>query len=509
MLDLVELCYVRLSLPTRVPLPKVFIFASVFFFVQLLEHTDFIFCLLYFAFLILTAVAFNLGDGFTRLSGAYVFWYSLLIVIVGVTWKAVIGEPGETNLYSPLLDMSLYVASMMMLALVALVNKKVDVRGMGLGGGFSVGELNYTSAGLGCCVLGVGIMQAQVLFGQAPGGIVSALVQINVFPPLGIILSTIGAIKDSGGRRASNYINICAMSYMFYYGLIGFSKQGMFTPYVCWLVGAFYARLKIRPIHIITTGVFWFIAFSFLAPLSLARDLVEGVWDPTVRLEIIGYQLTHWTQFKAHVADLNQEMVAMDGGGSYYSTPQSSLIQRLSMISPDDALLTYSAKGHFEGIEPVLQYFANDLPHFILPNKQITFSGNYYDHEMGRGLAADDTSTGISFSPVAEAYHCEGWGGIFWLLPLLWILLFTSSDFVVGDMTKYPWGLLVVVWFAHSAPETMLGGMIYFVGYGNFGMLFAIIVVTRFAPIIGTLFGGKAVPHVTSPMRRLPALSRS
>jgi len=52
---------------------------------------------------------------------------------------------------------------------------------------------------------------------------------------------------------------------------------------------------------------------------------------------------------------------------------------------------------------------------------------------------------------------------------------------------------MVVVWFAHSAPETLLGGIIYFMGMGNFGMFFAIVVVTRIAPIIGALFSGRAI----------------
>ena len=103
---------------------------------------------------------------------------------------------------------------------------------------------------------------------------------------------------------------------------------------------------------------------------------------------------------------------------------------------------------------PIYQYFGNLLPHFLNPNKQITFGGNFYAHEMGSGLAEDDYSTGISFSPVAEAFHCEGWGGILWLLPVIWILLFSSVDFVVGDMTKYPWGLMVVVWIGARSPRT-------------------------------------------------------
>lgn len=162
------------------------------------------------------------------------------------------------------------------------------------------------------------------------------------------------------------------------------------------------------------------------------------------------------------------------------------------MIPPDDQLFSFSAKDHYEGLAPIYQYFANLLPHFLNPNKQITFGGNLYAHEMGAGLAEDDYTTGISFSPVAEAFHCEGWGGIFFLLPVIWILLFSSVDFVVGDMTKYPWGLMVVVWMAHGAPEQLVGGMIYFMGYGNFGMMLAIIVVTRIAPILGTLLLGRA-----------------
>jgi hypothetical protein len=469
---------VRLQLPTRIPLSKVFVFASIFFCVQQIEHTGLLFSVLYFGFVILSVLAFNFAEGFNRISGAYIFWYSTLIVIVGVTWKAMVGEAADTNLLDPLLDMALYTASMVMLLLVTLANRKMDFRA----------EINYTAAGLGCIIVWLGILFAVPIFGNAPGGVVSALNQVNVFGPLGIILLTIGAIKDSGGRRSMNWINIAVFVYFEYLGVLSFSKQAMLTPMVCWAVGVFYARLRVRFIHVVAIALMAVASFGFISPLSASRDLAEGL-DNDQHIVLALYLLTHRSVLQDHIKQI--EVTKDTGVAEYYDTPQGSLIERLSMLPPDDELFTYSANDHYEGMAPIYQYFGNLVPHFLNPDKQITYGGNFYAHEMGSGLAEDDNTTGISFSPVAEAFHCEGWGGIFWLLPVIWILLFSSVDFVVGDVTKYPWGLMVVVWLAHGAPEQLVGGMIYFMGYGNFGMMLAIIIVTRIAPILGTLFLGR------------------
>jgi hypothetical protein len=44
--------------------------------------------------------------------------------------------------------------------------------------------------------------------------------------------------------------------------------------------------------------------------------------------------------------------------------------------------------------------------------------------------------------------------------------------------------------------------MIFYLGNGNIGMLFAIIISTRIAPIIGTLFGGKVTQTQTRAIGR-------
>jgi hypothetical protein len=492
----------RLSLPKRIPLPQAFACAMILFVVQLFQHTDVIFALLFFAFVILTVITFNFAEGFTRLTGAYTFWFATLIVIFGVVWKAVVAEPADSNLQVPQLDMALYTMSMFMLMAVTLLNKKMDVRSIGIGAGFSGPNLDLSVAGLGCIITSMLINFAGSTFGQAPGGLVSALAQINFFFPLGIILATAGALKDSGGRRSLNFANIIGIVLATLQGLISFSKQGMLTPAVCWLIGVFYMKMRVRLIHVISMTLLVILTFTFVGPLSDSRDLAVIGGSPGTQLGVIWYQITHWSEFEEHVAKLDSRSGHDNGAPTYYNQPQGAMIERLSMIPPDDRFNAYTAKGNYFGMAPVIEWFENLTPRFLFPNKTNDYTGNFFAHKAGGYIGADDTTTGISFSPVSSAYSCEGWGGIFWLMPAIWILLFTSVDFVAGDMSRYPWGLLVVLWFGHAAPETLVSGMIYFIGYGNLGLLVAIVISTRLAPIMGSLFTGKTVQIATRPIDR-------
>jgi hypothetical protein len=493
---------VRLSLPKRIPLPQAFAFATVFFIVQQFQHTNLIFALLYFAFFILSVLTFNFAEGFSRLTGAYCFWISTLIVIFGVFWKAVVGEPADSNLQVPLLDMALYATTMLMLLFVTLINKKVDFRSIGVGAGFSGSNLDLSIAGLGCILASIFINLLGLIFGQAPGSLISALAQINFFFPLGIILATAGALKDSGGRRSMNFANTAGIAIASFQGMLSFSKQGMLTPFVCWIIGVFYMRMRVRLIHVIAVFSMVVLTFTFIGPLSDARDLIIPGGTRGDQLGVIWYQVTHWTEFKAHVASIDSRSGHDNGAPSYFDKPQGAMIERLTMMPPDDRLNAYSAKGNFFGMAPIIEWVGNLAPRFLFPNKTNDYTGNFFAHKAGGYVGVEDTSTGISFSPVSSAYSCEGWGGILWLMPAIWLVLFSTVDFVAGDMEKYPWGLLVVVWFGHAGPEGLLSGLIYYIGYGNLGMLFAIIISTRIAPIIGSLFTGKTLPVQTRSVDR-------
>ena len=106
-------------------------------------------------------------------------------------------------------------------------------------------------------------------------------------------------------------------------------------------------------------------------------------------------------------------------------------------------------------------------------------------------LGDEDRTTGISFSPVGEAFHIGRWTGIFIVAPILWIMLFTLFDSLCGDARKSPWGLLAIVLFAHIAPEGGLAGVIYMLWYGAIGIVFAALAAAYVMPILGTLFSGR------------------
>jgi hypothetical protein len=92
---------VRLPFPERVPLVPVCFFATVLCFLQLYQGTAPAFSLCSFLFIIVSALAFNTAGGLTRPSGGYIFFFVVLGVLIGLVWKAVLGEPANSYLVVP------------------------------------------------------------------------------------------------------------------------------------------------------------------------------------------------------------------------------------------------------------------------------------------------------------------------------------------------------------------------------------------------------------------------
>ena len=470
---------------------KTLIFAIPLFCVQQFEHTSIIFSLLFFGFVVLGNFAFNAAGGFSKASGAYVFLYAMLIAIVGVTWKAVLGEPADSYLKVPNLMMAAYTVSMALLLLVILVNKRLTSGLRSFAMGMGMGELNYSLAALGCFVTTVFLQVMNSTIGAQPGGLLAIVNQLNQLMPVAIILGTIGAMVESDGRRSINFISGLAMGVTFIQGMLNFSKTAMLTPLACWVVAACYVHFNLRMRHLIALATAGVLTFTVVPLIAGGRNLVPPDGAGFEQRAQIVYGIL--TNLKAAHADEEQSAEAAAESPTtiaYYNSSQG-FMERLTIIGPDDAFFNYSAKGNFIGYTPIIEDYENFVPHFILPNKPVPINGNYYAHLIGGFLAPDDFSTGISFSPVAEAYQIDGWISICLLLPAVWLMLLFVTDYICGDLRQSPWGLLMVVVFAHAAAESMVGSLIYITFYGSLALVLAILFSTRIAPIIGVLFYGR------------------
>jgi hypothetical protein len=497
----------RLPFPVRISLWRASCFASFLFLVQLLEGTHLYFAVCSFLFIVVATVAFNLAGGFTRASGAYVFFYAILAVIFGLICKAFLGEPADSNLTAPNLTITVFLGGITAMLGAVFISRRLTIKRALLQN--IVPDENLHNAAVGCMVIGFVIL---VLFTGAPhqeGSVLSALAQINRFFPMAILLGVIYQIRKSGGKSSVNLSVLISAAVVFGTGLLNYGKEAMFTPLVCWGIAAMSQRYKIVISQVIGGVIAIALIFYYLVPYSqYGRNFRDPDQSLSDNIKTSLSLLSNLDEVRKISHETEEEQREVNGGG-YFNTPQG-LFDRLQMISVDDGLIAYTDQNGTFGPAPIILGFQNLIPHFLWKDKPNFNFGNSYAHELGF-LAEEDTSTGISFSPSGEGFHVLGWMGVLVVAPLLWTMVFTLYDSLCGDVRKSPWGLLVVVYVSHVAPEGGLGGLIYMLGYLAVGLLFMTFSAAYVMPIIGTLVAGPekrrirrvVVPH-SVPRRVLP-----
>ncbi len=260
----------------------------------------------------------------------------------------------------------------------------------------------------------------------------------------------------------------------------------MITPFLTWLVAASSQRYKLSIRQMITFVVVALFISQYLVPYSqygrtFRQDTLRD--NLAVSIDLLSHLGTVRTEFADQEQELDEDLTF-----NYFSHHQGFL-DRLQMIGPDDSLNQLTESGVMPGFYPVVLFFENLVPHFIWKDKPLWGGGNLYARQMG-SLAPDDETTGISFSPSGEAYHLLGWTGIFLLLPIILTMYFVLFDSLCGDTRRWPWGLIVLVAFAHVAPEGGVGATISSILYVTAGVTFAAVTSSYLMPIIGELIIG-------------------
>jgi hypothetical protein len=477
---------------------------------QQIQGTSLIFTLCCFLFIIVATLTFNLAGGFSRPSGGYVFFYAILAVILGLFWKAFIGERADSNLLQPNLTIEATLAGMVAMYGAVFVSRKLTPRRPLLAN--TVTDANMHSAATGCMIVGVALTVAMTVLPYENGSLLSGLAQLDRFLPIAMIIGVIYQIRKSGGTSSVNSIVQVSGGVIFASGCISFSKQGMFTPLLCWLIAAASQRYRVSRAQIAllilasTFMVYFLVPYSQYGRTFVVRgsetESKEGAFYQNIDSAI--FLLSDLESVRQKFEQLTKEAHVDQTGPAYFSTSQG-LFDRLQMLSMDDALINETEQNGTFGFFPVVMGFENVVPHFLWPGKPRLHFGNVYAHELGM-LDPDDTTTGISFSPIGEAYHLGSWVGILIVAPLLWGMLFIVVDGVCGDVRKYPWGLLVIVIFAHTAPEGGFGGPVNMLTIGIIGIIFAAGAAAYVMPILGSIFTGRGQPGFrrSAPIRSIP-----
>ncbi len=475
----------RFPFPERIPVYAVAIFAVLLFAVQRAEGTSLYFSTGCFLFLLIAALAFNTAGGLTRSSGAYIFFYSVLVVIIGVSYKAFLGEPADRNLTDPRTTIEVYVGGISMMAVAAFVSRRVSRRTGLLESVLKDSQMFRAS--IGCMIFGTFASSAIALLGPQGVRIQSAFTQINYLVPVGIIIGVIHEIRSSGGKRSVNPFVLAGAAYYFIiFGILGFSKQGMLTPILCWFIAAGSQHYRFSRMQLAGGLLAALIIFRYLTPFAqYARGLQTPDSTPREKMELAIQLLSHPEQTREEYMRQSEDARGLN---SYYDTPQG-FWERLQFISVDDALINVTDQGRVFGLLPLQAEMLNAIPHVFWPEKPSFNFGNVYAHEIG-GMADEDTSTGISFSPTAEAYHLAEWKGVLLIAPLLWFIFFVVYDSLFGDLRSAPWGLLAAVDIAHAAPENGVTGVIHLLTFGTEGLVFCAVFAAWFAPAVASIILG-------------------
>lgn len=464
----------------------VLVFASLLLIMQQVDHTTLFFSACCFLFVVVAGIAFNLAGGLVNPSGGYVFFYALLTVIVGLVWKTVLGEAAQTNLLEPRLTIEVYLGGICGMLVAVIVSRRLTRKRALLANLANLNNLQ--SASTGCLILGLALYILAQYVHRQNGTLFSALLQVNRFNEMAILLGVTYQIRKSGGRSSINIPAIGASMVLWIDGgLLSFSKQAMFTPFVCWALAAGAQGYRISKAQALGVLLVLVLMFRFMVPYaqygrSQSSSSLSGNIDVSLRL------LSDLGSVRERYLGNERASVAESHTG-YFNSPQG-FFDRLQMMYPDSTLIESTERlGQF-GMYPILTDFENLIPHVFWAGKPVVRWGNVFAHDTLTPLDEEDETTGISYSPSGEAYRLAKWIGVLVLAPVIWTMTFVWFDSLCGDVRKSPWGLLALTLFAHNAPEGMLDGCVYMMGFGAFSIIFAALSAAYILPHVGTLFSG-------------------
>jgi len=479
--------------PERISYAWATMFASALFAVQLLEKTQLLFALCCFAYILIATAAFNIAGGLYRPAGAYIFFNAVLTLIVGVVVKAALGEPAHTNLTSPALTIEIYVFGMLAMLFGAYVESRFRPPQAFIEAKLFMPNLRTVYFGATAIALFLKLIYALAGLGLITFSFITTLYNADHFLPFALILGVIYTIRSSNGQRSVTPWLVFLFALSTGEGLLSFSKQALFGPAFCWVLGVAICRYRLKPVNIITLAIVVYVAYAYATPYSqYGRNFQDE--SSSNKLQVAGYLLTHMDEV---VKGDTEKSAAGYGKLSYYNHPMG-LFDRLQMLSADDALISVTDQYGVFGYEPLIEGAEGVIPRIFWPNKPFAYFGNTYGHEVG-AITDDDVSTSVSFGVSADAYHQGGLSGVLLVEPVCMAAVFFVLSWFLGDVRGHPAVIVVILLGAHTAPEGGIPGLFNMVTNTEYMLLLAL-ACKYVLPIVGSIFDFKSdAPSTAKP----------
>jgi hypothetical protein len=476
-----------IKLPESVPVPTAFAVGGLILAAQVLEGTTPLLAGLSFIFLMLSVVAFNVSGGMVYSSGSYIAACSLLTVELGTVVKVVLGEPMQRNLLAPEKSMLVYVVGMAAMLGAAYVNSLLRPR-RGLLEGMVV-RGNASRIAIACIVVYVGV---PILLQFSPS-LQATFTQANYFLLLAVLIPVFDTVSRSGGMKSFNPAALAAWGYTTFIGLLSYSKQGIFAASAAWVVAAVAAGYRISLQRMAVLAGIGAVAAAILTPYAqIGRVYGQFGGGISTSIALLSHPLDLRDQYKSE----SDAVLASDTAFHMFDTSQG-LFDRLNMFAIDNALIAITDKGQTGTPEALWLNFVNIVPRYLYPDKPTFLWGNVYAQQLGM-LPPDDDTTGVSFSPFADAYHCAQFTGVSIYAFCIFLFYFFLSDALTGNATRSIWALLYIMYNLHAAPEGMMSAPVYGGGTLSIFIIGLAITCSQLIPILANVIS----PAEQQPMQQ-------
>jgi len=451
--------------PDHVKMPHALFFATALMVAEMVLGTNPLYAACIFVYVLVTAMAFNAGGGLYTVSGSFIAFQSLQSILIAQIGKVFYLQPADSYLHAPVTTVAVYTVGEIALLGACIISRKyrrrIPIMDSRTDSKFTM-AMSMTSSVIGIIsTFLVGTIGSDQ-YGAIEGGSVwSYIGQMGNFLLIGIILGTAHIITASGGRRSARWWTIIPMCAFTLLGIVNNSKQGIYEPLAVWVMCCAlykYTFNRVQIASLIAAAIFSVMVVFPVVQYSRAY-VREGALLNRATL-VYEFMRDHSITEIRGAYRANEELREEDGHAGYffYYGKDAELLDRVSLVSVDDAAITYTLSRGPGGYGAFEQEFISMVPRAFFPDKDRYIRAsivNVLGRETGI-LGASDETTFIAFSLFGPSFYMGGW----WAVSVLTFLIMSATllilDSFYGDARVSLYALLAIAGNLHGAAEMIL-----------------------------------------------------